>query len=102
MADGTIGRRDWSDLHRALEAIPAGRWTTYGDLAQLVGTVAQPLGNHVMRCPDCTSAHRVLASTGRPSPGFSWSDSNRTESVEEVLAAEGVRFTNGAADPGSA
>ncbi|MDK3256600.1 MGMT family protein [Blastococcus capsensis] len=99
LVNGTSDRRDWSDLHRYLEALPAGRWTTYGDLAQLVGTAAQPLGNHVMKCSDCTNAYRVLGSTGRRSPGFSWSDPDRTESVEEVLAAEGVRFVNGAADP---
>ncbi|TKJ28388.1 hypothetical protein A6V29_02660 [Blastococcus sp. CCUG 61487] len=99
LADGGSGRKDWSYLHRLLDAVPAGRWTTYGDLAQLVGTAAQPLGNHVMKCPECTNAYRVLASTGRPSPGFNWSDPGFTKSVEEVLAEEGVRFTNGAADP---
>jgi hypothetical protein len=64
-----------------------------------VGTAAQPLGNHVMKCADCTNAYRVLASTGRASPGFSWSDPERKETVEQVLAGEGVRFINGSADP---
>jgi alkylated DNA nucleotide flippase Atl1 len=98
LADGTSVRRDWSDLHRILEALPAGRWTTYGDLAQVIGTAAQPLGGHVMRCNDCTNAYRVLASTGRPSSGFAWSDPDRTDLVEDVLDREGVRFVNGVAD----
>jgi hypothetical protein len=41
----------------------------------------------------------VLTSTGRPSAGFTWDDPARTESVEDVLNGEGVRFNDGAADP---
>jgi hypothetical protein len=28
---------DWAELHQVLAAIPAGRWTTYGELAGLIG-----------------------------------------------------------------
>lgn len=31
---------DWSALHAILEALPAGHWTTYGSLADAVGTAA--------------------------------------------------------------
>lgn len=97
--DVSTPRRDWSDLHQLLEAVPAGRWTTYGALAAVVGTAPQPLGQHVTRCDDCANAYRILGSGGRPAPNFVWGDPQRTDRVEDVLAAEGVTFANGVADP---
>jgi alkylated DNA nucleotide flippase Atl1 len=88
---------DWTTLHDPLAAIPAGRWTTYGVLAEVVGTAAQPLGQHFTRCPDCPNAWRVLGGDARPRPGFFWSDPTRTDTQEDVLRSEGVRFTGGAA-----
>src|SRR5699024_6975500 len=38
---------DWRTTHRILEALPAGRWTTYAALAEAVGTAPQPLASHV-------------------------------------------------------
>lgn len=93
------GRRDWTDLHDILEALPRGRWTTYGDLASVIGTAAQPLGQHVTRCPQCATAYRILSSDGRPAANFTWGDPQRTDTVEDVLSAEGVTFSNGAAAP---
>lgn len=92
-------RFDWSQLHELLAALPSGRWTTYGDLAVVVGTAPQPVGNHVAACEDCTNAWRVLGHDGRPRPNFAWSDPTDTRSQEDALADEGVSFTNGAADP---
>jgi len=100
LADGDGGRRDWSDLHDLLERIPAGRWTTYGDLAAVIGTHANPLGQHVTRCSSCANAYRVLAHTGRTASRFRWEDPTRTDDVEDVLAGEGVRFDGGVADRG--
>jgi hypothetical protein len=34
---------DWRRINAAIAAIPRGRWTTYGDLAQLGGTAAMPV-----------------------------------------------------------
>jgi alkylated DNA nucleotide flippase Atl1 len=90
---------DWTKLHQAMAAIPTGRWTTYGELAGLVGTAAQPLGQHIQHCPDCPNAQRVLGADGKPRPGVSWSDPNETRGQQDWLEAEGVRFPNGAADP---
>jgi alkylated DNA nucleotide flippase Atl1 len=90
---------DWAELHEALAAIPAGRWTTYGELAELIGTAAQPLGQHIQHCEACPNAQRVLGADGKPRPGVSWTDPNETRSQQELLEAEGVRFSNGAADP---
>ena len=35
--------RDWSLLRKACVAIPAGSWTTYADLAELVGSHPEPV-----------------------------------------------------------
>jgi alkylated DNA nucleotide flippase Atl1 len=91
---------DWAELHRVLAAIPAGHWTTYGELAVLVGTAAQPPGQHIQHCPVCPNVQRVLGADGKPRPGLSWYDPNETRSQQEWLEAEGVRFCNGAADSG--
>lgn len=92
-------RFDWSRLHDILAALPAGRWTTYGDLAEVVGTAAQPLGGHIAQCEECPNAWRVLGGEGRPRPNFKWSDATDTRSQEDALATEGVTFSHGTADP---
>jgi alkylated DNA nucleotide flippase Atl1 len=92
------GTFDWSELHEALAALPRGSWTTYGDLAAVIGTAAQPLGQHITTCPLCPNAYRVLGSDGRPRLNFAWGDSADSRTQEEALAAEGVRFANGKAD----
>jgi alkylated DNA nucleotide flippase Atl1 len=89
---------DAAGLHRLLAAIPAGRWASYGDVAAIVGTAAQPLGRHVTTCPRCEHAWRVLQDSGRPAAGFRWAD-GRTESVRTVLETEGVQFTGDTAEP---
>jgi alkylated DNA nucleotide flippase Atl1 len=90
---------DWAELHQAMAAIPAGHWTTYGELAALIGTAAQPLGQHIQHCSACPNAQRVLGAGGKPRPGVSWSDPSETRSQQDWLEAEGVGFSNGAADP---
>lgn len=49
-------------LHGVLAVVPAGRWTTYGELARAVGT--QPFGGHVPRCTDCPIAWRWAPRAG--------------------------------------
>jgi alkylated DNA nucleotide flippase Atl1 len=93
------GGFDWTALHRLLAALPEGRWTTYGSLAEIVGTSAQPLGNHLASCADCVNAHRVLGTGGRSSPNFRRTDPSDTRTQAEVLEAEGVSFNSGSADP---
>ena len=75
-----------------------GRWTTYGDLASAVGTGALAVGRHMADCGQCENAWRVLGADGSPRDGFRWSDPARTETQEQVLRAEGVRFVDGKAD----
>jgi alkylated DNA nucleotide flippase Atl1 len=89
---------DWSALHAILEALPIGHWTTYGSLADAVGTAAQPLGVHVATCQQCTNPQRILNSNGTFSPNFRWSDPEDHRDPMEMLRAEGV-FVNGKPDP---
>lgn len=91
---------DWSRVNAAIAAIPRGRWTTYGDLAQLGGTAAKPVGQHVAETPGLDNAYRVLGSDGKPRPEFRWTDPLDTRDVLGVLANDGIQFNEaGAADP---
>jgi alkylated DNA nucleotide flippase Atl1 len=96
---GAASTFDAAALHRLLTALPEGRWTSYGDIAPLVGTAAQPLGRHVTTCARCEHAWRVLQDSGRPASGFRWTDPNRTDAQRDVLESEGVHFVGDAADP---
>src|ERR1019366_90773 len=55
---------DWSRINAAFAAIPCGRWTTYAELAQLGGTAAMPVGQHVAATPSLGNAYQVLGSDG--------------------------------------
>jgi len=95
----TDGGFDWSRVDAALAAVPAGRWTTYGDLAELGGTSPQPVGNHVVTLGLEHHAYRVLSADGTISDSFHWTDPRDGRDVRAVLAAEGIRFdTAGRAD----
>ncbi|MFE6777004.1 DNA-binding protein [Streptomyces sp. NPDC057702] len=92
-------RRDWSGLHALLSAVPAGKWTTYGDLAAAIGSHAVPVGRHLGTCGQCPHPWRVLTAAGKVSSGFQWLDPSRTDSAADVLSGEGVRFDGDVADP---
>ena len=83
---------DWSRVDAAVRAIPAGRWTSYGDLAELGGTAAMPVGQHVAQMPAEASAYRVLSADGSVREEFAWADPDDTRDVHEVLAGEGLEF----------
>ena len=91
-------RFDWSALHSILEALPEGHWTTYGDLADAVGTAAQPLGNHVTTCRQCTNAHRILTGEGKVADGFAWLDPADERDSLALLGSEGLAFIEDRAD----
>jgi alkylated DNA nucleotide flippase Atl1 len=86
------GAFDWSRVDQAVQALPAGNWTSYGDLAELAGTAAQPTANHVSKAPLLTRAYRVLGSDGSLSFNFAWHDESDTRDPLEVLTGEGVEF----------
>lgn len=83
---------DWSRVDSAVQAIPAGSWTSYGDLAALAGTAAQPVATHVAGDPGLTRAYRVLSSDGTISPDFKWTDPSDSRDPVEILTGEGVEF----------
>jgi uncharacterized protein with ParB-like and HNH nuclease domain/alkylated DNA nucleotide flippase Atl1 len=84
--------KDWSRLHAALAAMPAGSWTSYSDCAELVASHQVPVGQHMANTPGLLNGHRVLSSSGRVAEGFRWLDPEDDRDIREVLRAEGVRF----------
>lgn len=81
----------WEVMTKALAELPAGSWTTYGDLAALIGSHPVPVGARLATHP-APNAHRVLQVEGTVSPNFRWSDPNRTDDPRDILRAEGVEF----------
>lgn len=93
--------RDWSRLHAVLAALPFGAWTSYSDLATLIGSHQVPVGQHLATTPGVKNAHRVLSLDGSVSDGFRWPDAEDDRDVFEVLKAEGVKLgADNRADPG--
>jgi alkylated DNA nucleotide flippase Atl1 len=81
----------WDVLSRALAEIPAGAWTTYGDLGALIGAHPIAVGTRLATYP-APNAHRVLQVGGTVSEGFRWTDPERTDDPRILLEAEGVVF----------
>jgi hypothetical protein len=65
---------DWSVIDAAIEAIPASNWTTHGDLAEVGGTAAQPVGNYCASRSAPANAYRVLTGSGQVSVYSRWTD----------------------------
>jgi alkylated DNA nucleotide flippase Atl1 len=86
-----LAHRDWRLLHQALAVLPAGSWTTYGDLAEVIGSHPLPIGQHLASVP-VANGHRVLARNGKVSPVFRWPDARDTRDPHVVLRSEGVQF----------
>ncbi|MEW2172280.1 DUF262 domain-containing protein [Streptomyces sp. NPDC007027] len=82
----------WKELRAALLAVPAGTWTTYGDVATLIGTHAVPVGQHLASKAGLHGAYRVLTADGRVSAGFRWPDGQESGDARTRLEAEGVPF----------
>ncbi|MFW3171379.1 GmrSD restriction endonuclease domain-containing protein [Geodermatophilus sp. CPCC 206100] len=85
------GGPNWPLLATALAALPSGSWTSYGDLAALIGSHAVPVGQYIAGNP-VPNAHRVLKAAGVVSPDFRWLEPGRTDSPEQMLRDEGVEF----------
>lgn len=95
-------RVDRAALRRACEAIPTGRWTTYGDLAEAIGVpgAAQSVAGVIASDESMANAHRVLRSSGRISPGWGTADGAGPEVARQRLEEEGLSFGDGdVADP---
>ncbi|MEU6206184.1 DUF262 domain-containing protein [Micromonospora musae] len=81
----------WDLMNKALAELPAGSWTTYGDLAALIGSHPVPVGARLATSP-APNAHRVLQVEGTVSPNFRWSEPDRRDDPRDLLRAEGVTF----------
>lgn len=90
LADDDAGIR-WDQVNRALLELPAGSWTTYSDLAALIGSHPVPVGMR-LATKSVPNAHRVLQVDGHVSPGFRWLDPARTDDPYDLLVAEGILF----------
>jgi len=62
---------DWSVIDAAVAAIPPGFWTSYGDLAALGGTAAQPVGRHVAQARRPGWCLSCVVQRWRPATGIS-------------------------------
>lgn len=76
-------------------AIPAGYWTSYGEIAEAVGTNGQTVGNRISKS-ETSGAWRVLRTNGTLAPNFTWpADSPYANmSPRLVLESEGIVFDN--------
>jgi alkylated DNA nucleotide flippase Atl1 len=89
----------WDVAIRALAQIPAGAWTTYGDIAALIGSHPIAVGTRLATQP-APNAHRVLQANGRVADNFRWLEPGRPDDPRSILEAEGVIFDDhGRADP---
>lgn len=81
----------WEMMAKAVAELPPGAWTSYGDLAALIGTHPVPVGMRIANHP-IENGHRVLQAGGTISPGFRWYEPDRADDPIEVLKQEGVQF----------
>lgn len=81
----------WNLMNTALAALPAGSWTTYGDVAAIIGSHPVAIGTRLATVA-APNAHRVLQAGGLVSPGFQWLEPDRNDDPYDVLRSEGVEF----------
>lgn len=81
----------WSLMNQVLASIPAGRWTSYSDIAEVISSHQVAVGSRLANVT-VPNAHRVLKLHGEVSPDFRWPDPERADDPRVVLEAEGVRF----------
>jgi alkylated DNA nucleotide flippase Atl1 len=94
-----VSQQKWKLLRQALAAVSAGSWTTYGDLAELIGSHPVPVGSH-LASNAVPNAWRVLSADGSVSPQFRWLEADRDDDPLELLRSEGVKVDEaGRADP---
>ena len=82
------------DVYELIQKIPAGKVTTYGDLAKALGnpTASRIIGRILGQNPDPihVPCHRVVKSDGKLG-GYAYG----TDKKRVLLEKEGLSFTNG-------
>lgn len=91
----TLSQEFCRDVYAIVREIPAGKVTTYGDIAALLGLpqCSRLVGRALREVPQelAVPCHRVVNAAGRLAPGW--------EEQRQLLMAEGVCFrANGAVD----
>jgi alkylated DNA nucleotide flippase Atl1 len=87
--------RDWELVRRVVDALPEGTWTSYGDLAELIGTGPRQVGAFMKDDGGVPKAYRVLTAGGTVSEGFRWSDGRGGRDVPDLLRADGIAVSAG-------
>lgn len=83
-------RFDADLFHRVAALVQPGEWTTYGDIAQAIGSHPRGLGAHIRSCSDKAPEWRILNKRGESQPGFTWTTRDFKGSQLDVLTDEGV------------
>ncbi|MEX1092727.1 MAG: MGMT family protein, partial [Acidimicrobiia bacterium] len=92
-AEGSVF--DVEKLHRAIGLVKAGEWSTYGDVAEVVGSHPRGVGAHIRHCGEDVPEWRILNRRGESQPGFTWTTRNKKGSQLDVLIDEGVPLVDG-------
>ena len=89
MGDGPAGQDVDEAVFDAVESIPPGRVSTYGDIASAAGLSSPRIVAWIMRTDSADLPwHRVILASGRPAPHL-------TTRQLELLRAEGVLARDG-------
>ncbi|MFF2371647.1 DUF262 domain-containing protein [Agromyces sp. NPDC058110] len=85
----------WKVALDAIDAIPAGRWASYGDVAAVAGTHPVPLGAFLSSTV-VPNAYRVLKRRGMIAPSFVWAEQSPNAGLDpmELLQSEGIEFNS--------
>jgi alkylated DNA nucleotide flippase Atl1 len=81
----------WSLLSQIVASIPPGRWTSYLDLAEVMGSHQNSVVSRLWTLGPA-NVHRVLRRDGVHAADFRWSDPDRNDDPKVALGLEGVRF----------
>lgn len=92
----------WERGYQALSAVPAGRWTSLHELAEVVGTTPAWMGRHMYDKHDLPNFHRMLGNDGAPWRYYRTPDGAKATGADAILKLEGEGLTfdqSGRADP---